>query len=467
MSRCCIIWRKQKQRCRGTAQCHILGRAQLHHADVRIQLVRLQVEKLVYGGDGLAHLSANDAWPGKTVFVPFVLKGERVEAELTEQKQGFARARLLSVIDPSPHRVQPGCPYFVACGGCQYQHSIYQHQLEIKAAILRETLRRTAKIDLPCELHVHASPEWNYRNRTRLKVQAAPEFALGYYKFRSHELLPIESCPISSPLINRAISAMWKAGRTGQISASLLEVEFFTDHSDSSLLVELYFEAGTSVADTKSIAASVAQSLPAIKGVVAFEQTGKQTVEPKQLTTVGENKITYKTKTCEYQVSAGCFFQVNRFLINQLVQIAIGDASGRLALDLYAGVGLFAAILARTFAQVIAVEASQTSYSDLRQNTPQEVKAARTTTEQYLAKASGVRPDLVLVDPPRGGLGESAVRNLARLDSPRITYVSCDPSTLARDLRILLTLGYQIREAHMVDLFPQTYHLESVFHLVC
>src|SRR5207237_4093556 len=130
-------------------------------------------------------------------FVPFVLEGEQVEAEFTEQKQGFARARLLSVIEPSPRRVQPGCRYFQNCGGCQYQHSTYQHQLEIKAAILRETLKRTAKIDLPCELHVHASPEWNYRNRTRLKVETTPKFALGYYKFRSHELLPVESCPIS------------------------------------------------------------------------------------------------------------------------------------------------------------------------------------------------------------------------------------------------------------------------------
>jgi 23S rRNA (uracil1939-C5)-methyltransferase len=152
-------------------------------------------------------------------------------------------------------------------------------------------------------------------------------------------------------------------------------------------------------------------------------------------------------------------------MVDELVSLVTSDAAGQFALDLYAGVGLFSAVLARSFAQVIAVEASQTSYSDLRQNVPQEVKAVRATTEQYLAQVSGIKPDLVVVDPPRGGVGETAARNLAKLNAPRITYVSCDPSTLARDLRILVSLGYQITVAHMVDLFPQTYHLESVFHL--
>jgi 23S rRNA (uracil1939-C5)-methyltransferase len=128
-------------------------------------------------------------------------------------------------------------------------------------------------------------------------------------------------------------------------------------------------------------------------------------------------------------------------------------------------VGLFATVLARSFAQVIAVEPSRTSYSDLRHNATPEVKAVRATTEQYLGQATALRPDLVVADPPRSGLGENVCRSLAKLDAPRITYVSCDPSTLARDLRTLLTLGYRIAEAHFVDLFPQTYHIESVFHL--
>src|SRR5437879_4842119 len=154
--------------------------------------MHLKIEKLVYGGDGLARLPADERGPGKTVFVPFVLEGEKVEVTVTEQKPGFARGRLERVIESSGNRSEPACPYFQRCGGCHYQHANYPHQLEIKAGILRETLKRTAKIDLPCELQVHPSPEWGYRNRTRLKVQSEPEFALGYYRFRSHELLPVE-----------------------------------------------------------------------------------------------------------------------------------------------------------------------------------------------------------------------------------------------------------------------------------
>jgi 23S rRNA (uracil1939-C5)-methyltransferase len=427
--------------------------------------MQLKIEKLIYGGDGLARLPADDHGPGKTVFVPFVLEGEQVEAALAEQRPGFARARLENALEPSPHRVQARCPYFQHCGGCQYQHTSYEHQLEIKALILRETLKRTAKIDLPCELQIHPSPEWKYRNRTRLKIQTEPEFAVGYYKFRSHELLPVEQCPISSPLINRAIAEVWALGRSSAEFSPLREIEFFADHADAALLIEAYCQPGTSKADAQQIADTLANTLPEAKGVVAFEQLLKQTPDPKRLAVTGDAGIPYQTKLYSYHVSAGSFFQVNRFMVDELVSLVTSEAAGQFALDLYAGVGLFSAVLARSFAQVIAVEASQTSYSDLRQNVPQEVKAVRATTEQYLAQVSGIKPDLVVVDPPRGGVGETAARNLAKLNAPRITYVSCDPSTLARDLRILVSLGYQITVAHMVDLFPQTYHLESVFHL--
>lgn len=427
--------------------------------------MELKIEKLVYGGDGLARLPADEHGPGKTVFVPFVLENETVEAIFIEEKPGFRRARLEGVIEPSSLRAKPPCQYFQKCGGCHYQHTGYDHQLEIKAGILRESLKRTAKMELPCELQVHSANPWNYRNRTRLRVQHQPEFALGYYKFRSHELMPVEECPISSPAINRSIRAVWNQGRAGHLAQCLREVEFFADDSDASLLLELYCAPGTSRTDAEFVADLLRRELAEVRGVVAFEQTRMQIADPKPLAAAGETELRYRSGEATYRVSAGSFFQVNRFLLDELVAIVTGGNSGDLALDLYAGAGLFSVPLARSFAQVIAVEASQTSCRDLRHNAPQEVKAVRATTEQYLAKVSGIRADLVVADPPRGGLGETVIRNLAKLDSPRITYVSCDPSTLARDLRILQALGYRIREAHLVDLFPQTYHLESVFHL--
>lgn len=427
--------------------------------------MELKIEKLVYGGDGLARLPADEHGPGKTVFVPFVLENETVEVIFIEEKPGFRRARLERVVEPSSLRAKPPCPYFQKCGGCHYQHTGYDHQLEIKAGILRESLKRTAKMELPCELQVHSANPWNYRNRTRLRVQHQPEFALGYYKFRSHELMPVEECPISSPAINRSIRAVWNQGRAGHLAQCLREVEFFADDADASLLLELYCTPGTSKTDAEVVADLLRRELAEVRGVVAFEQTRMQIADPKPLAAAGETELRYGSGGATYRVSAGSFFQVNRFLLDELVAIVTAGNSGGLALDLYAGAGLFSVPLARSFAQVIAVEASQTSCRDLRHNAPQEVKAVRATTEQYLAKVPGIRADLVVADPPRGGLGETVIRNLAKLDSPRITYVSCDPSTLARDLRILQTLGYRIREAHLVDLFPQTYHLESVFHL--
>jgi 23S rRNA (uracil1939-C5)-methyltransferase len=427
--------------------------------------MHLTIEKLVYGGDGLARLPGDERGPGKTVFVPFSIDGEHVEAELIEQKPGFARARLRRILETSSDRLEPGCPYFLRCGGCQYQHVRYPRQIEAKAAILIETLKRTAKIELPCKLKIHPSPEWNYRNRTRLKVQATPEFALGYYKFRSHELLPIEQCPISSPLINRAIAEIWAAGRAGDVPSEVREMELFADHSDERLLIEAYCEVQRGRAGGQEIAEKLAHIQSNLVGVAVFEQPpANQMIEPKRLASFGETALVYETKLAHYRVSAGAFFQGNRFLIDELVGIVTDGAAGNLALDLYAGVGLFSTVLARSFAQVIAVEASQTSHADLRENAPPEVKAVLATTEQYLGQA-GVRPDLVVADPPRGGLGEGVVRGLAALDTPRITYVSCDPSTLARDLRLLAGFGYRIVDAHMIDLFPQTYHIESVFHL--
>jgi 23S rRNA (uracil1939-C5)-methyltransferase len=429
--------------------------------------VQLKIEKLIYGGDGLAKLPADERGAGKSVFVPFVLEGEQAEITLTEQKPGFARGRLDRLVQASSHRIQGACPYFTRCGGCHYQHSGYAHQLEIKASVLRETLKRTAKLDLDCELFTHASPEWNYRNRTRLKVQAIPEFALGYYRFRSHDLLPVEQCPISSQLINRAITAAWELGQAGRISAGLAEIEFFADHNDDSLLIEGYCARGTVSADAQQIADQLRHMLREIQGAVVFEQPEpNQFAEAKRLALSGNQAIQYETGTGSYRVTAGAFFQVNRFLLDELVDVVCKDAKGQLALDLYAGVGLFSTVLARSFAQVIAVEASQTSHADLKDNCGREVKAVLATTEQYLQQVSSeLRPDLVVADPPRGGLGENVVRNLAKLNTARLTYVSCDPSTLARDLRMLLGLGFKVEGAHFFDLFPQTYHIESVFHL--
>ena len=434
--------------------------------------MQLTIEKLIYGGDGLARMPADEQGPGKVVFVPFVLKGERIEASLVEQRPGFARARADQVIESSPIRIAPRCPYFMRCGGCHYQHASYAHQLEIKAEILKENLRRIAKIELDVELKVHSSPPWNYRNRTRLRIQTVPEFAIGYYRFGSHELLPVEECPISSPLINRAIAAMWQMGRAGHVVEGIAEIEFFANSDDTQLLVEVLCSPKTLAAAVDNWAEKLRSELPQLLGVVGFRQARSGSsawtrAEPERIAAVGGENLTYKTRRASYRVSAGSFFQVNRHLTDELVTIVTEGCSGGMALDLYAGVGLFSTVLNREFDRVIAVESSQTSFADLQYNSPTNLKVVRATVEQYLPeKAAKLRPDLVVVDPPRNGLGGRVLHGLVGLKAPRITYVSCDPATLARDLKHLIAAGYKLEQAHLVDLFPQTYHLESVMRLV-
>jgi 23S rRNA (uracil1939-C5)-methyltransferase len=431
--------------------------------------LQLTIEKLIYGGDGLARLPADEHGPGKAVFVPFVLEGERIEASLVEQKRSFARGRADAILQASPHRVEPICPYFLRCGGCHYQHASYEHELEIKITVLKENLRRTAKLELETSVTIHASPPWKYRNRSRLKVRTVPEFALGYYKLGSHELLAVEECPVSSLLINRAIAAFWKMGRERTVPDGIHEVEFFVNAEDTQLLVEASCEPGTPSTPVREWAGAVQSALPEITGMVVFKAKPSgltAPVEPKAMASFGAREITYRTDDATYRVSAGAFFQINRHLINDLVKIVVQDYSGARALDLYAGVGLFSTILSRRFAQVIAVEASQTSHADLLYNSPHNVKAVRATTVDFLrGVARKLKPELVVVDPPRSGLGGSVVQSLVGLGAHRITYISCDPATASRDLAGLLSAGYRIEQVHLVDLFPQTYHLESVFHL--
>jgi 23S rRNA (uracil1939-C5)-methyltransferase len=449
----------------------------------------LTIEKLIYGGDGLARLPAPSDTDqahtrGKAVFVPFVLGEEKIEATLTEQKPGFARAQADRVIEPSPHRVQAPCPHFSRCGGCQYQHASHGHQIEVKKEILRESLRRTAKLDLPFDIEVHPSPPWSYRNRSRLqvqtgKVQVSPSFVAGYFKLASHELVAVEECPISSPVINRGIAALWQSGRAGKVPQGVREVEFFANADDTQLLIDVGCAGVARRAAVRAWAEEWRGAMPEIAGVVAFREPNpgdRKAGAQEILVAVGASSLAYQTERASYRVSAGSFFQTNRHLTDKLVDIVTAGQSGKLALDLYAGVGLFSTALACDFHHVVSVESSQTSSADLAYNQATNGEAVQATTEQYLARAENTvrvgkgaaidKPDLVVVDPPRSGLGEKVARSLAAVAAPRITYVSCDPATLARDLVPLLAAGYRVEHVHLVDLFPQTYHLESVVHLV-
>lgn len=422
--------------------------------------MNLTIEKMIYGGDGLAHNSE-----GKAVFVPLVLPGEQAAVSIEEEKPGFVRAKVDELLNSSNKRIQPGCAYFGNCGGCHYQHTTHENQIEIKQAILRETFRRTGKFEWQEAIPTHTGEPWGYRNRTRLKVQSAPDFALGYRRFASHELLPVERCPISSPAINRVISYLWELGKEKRVPLGIGEIEFFASHDDSEVLLEIY--GAPPISGLQEFFRDLQVRAPEIKGASAFELAGPHSqAPPESKQAVGENFLIYRAGEAVFRVSAGSFFQVNRFLIDELVSTVTSGLSGRLALDLYAGVGLFSTHLGKRFHQVFAVESSAASASDLQANVPKNVTVARATTEAFLQRCLNLNPDVVVIDPPRAGVGEGTAKLLGALRVPRIVYLSCDPTTLARDLRVLLDVGYHIEQVHLFDLFPQTFHIESLVRLV-
>ena len=376
----------------------------------------LSIEKLVYGGDGLARLES------KVVFVPYVLPDERVRARVDRVKNDLSRGRLLEVVEPSPARVTPACPYFQRCGGCHYQQADYAFQVDQKRSILREVLRRVGKIEFDGDIAALTGEPWAYRNRVQLHIQQG---AIGYFEPGSHKLCAIEQCPIVSPALNDVISKL--QGRLGRVDTTL---ELFTN------------EAQTQVNAVDHVPRQVYQFLESLGTSGPIEYDG-------------------------FRVSRNSFFQVNRFLIDRLVDSAIAGAAGDLAVDLYAGVGLFAARLAERFRKVAAVESSASAFGDLEFNIQRRalpIMAEHETAEEYLS-ALQEKPDLILADPPRAGLGKIAVRELSRIQAPRLTIVSCDPATLARDLQGLLSGGYRIAGITLADLFPQTFHIETVVHL--
>jgi 23S rRNA (uracil1939-C5)-methyltransferase len=351
------------------------------------------IEKLVYGGQGLAR----DA--GRVVLTPFVLPGEHIAVERTDK----INARLVRIEKASPIRVAPPCPYFGTCGGCDYQHAPYPYQLEQKVAILREVMQRIGKFSAPERIEMISGPEWEYRNRVQLHHDNG---RIGYLGAGSHRLVDITHCPISSPRINQEITRL----RGEQLPRSLRTIEVFTNERDTGTLD--YAAAGYS-----------------------------------------------------FRVSPGSFFQVNRFLIEALVNTVVTSAST--AIDLYAGVGLFSLPLAACCDRVTAVESGASAVADLEFNARRaeaQVDVVKSGVDEYIESLQ-TPPELMVADPPRAGLGKAVTRHLVRLKPPRIHIVACDPATLARDLAMLLAGGYRIHRMFLIDLFPQTYHMETVVHL--
>ena len=420
--------------------------------------MQITIEKLVYGGEGLAHHD------GSTVFIPFVIPAERVSAAPVEQKKKFVRARVERILEPSPERVQPRCPNYGVCGGCHYQHIPYEAQLKYKTEILRETLRRLGRIDWPGEITAHPSPPWGYRNRAQWKIRPLSESAgaalgIGYFRANSSALCAVEDCAVLSPLLLKSLLALRGASAEGALPPELREIEAFAGANDSKLLLTATFAKFPSHAE--QAAEAFRKILPETESLL-FHDPNSERMELD-----GPGIVECQAAGSIYRVGHLSFFQVNRFLVDELVrEVTTNEKPGQLALDLFAGVGLFSVPLAKHVGRVVAVESNPAAARDLESNASGNgsIEVRTADVERFLAKYKD-KPDLVLLDPPRAGLEPGAVENLVRIAPERITYVSCEPPTLARDLVALIAGGYEISQIDLFDLFPQTFHIESVTRL--
>jgi 23S rRNA (uracil1939-C5)-methyltransferase len=424
--------------------------------------MKLQIEKGIYGGSGLARAE------GKAVFVPFTLPGELVEAHITEDRVSYANAGLDAVLEASPERVSPACAYFGQCGGCHYQHASYAQQTEMKAEILRETLERARLREIP-EIAVVQGEPLGYRNRIRLHVDRASSM-LCYKRRGSHANLAVNACPIAAPVLEEALQVMQGRAEQWRLGEFFDEVELFTNAAQRAILLTLWSSRGKGAANERlqRLWPELTAAIPKIGGAaVLSSERGKR--PSGALAQAGEQALSYRAAGQDYRVSMGSFFQVNRFLLDALVDLVAKKEAGALAWDLYAGVGLFARALGSRFESVVAVESAASSVRDLRHNlegATQRVVASSTLDFLRRARTSRQpRPELVVADPPRAGLGKEVTALLGEIRPERITYVSCDPATLSRDLKSLLDSGYHLKNIYMVDLFPQTFHLESVARL--
>jgi len=396
---------------------------------------------MVSGGDCLGRLP-----DGRAVFVPFVLPGELVRIEVTEEKKRYARALPVDLLQASPDRIAPRCAHFRACGGCQYQHLGYAKQLTLKENLIADQFLRIAKIENPPIQPIIPSPDpWNYRNHVQFHLSR--EGDLGFIHADRKHILPIQECHLPCSPINK----LWPQLDLGAESGVYRLGIRMDTQEDLMLIME-----GEDAAPEFSLDIPVS--------AVFTPPDNRLTV------LAGDDHLTFSVRGKDFQVSARSFFQVNTpmaeemigFLLNNLD--LVGDTS---LVELYAGVGLFSAFLAPRVGHLTAVESAGSSCHDFAINLDEF-----DNVDLYEAEAEEVLPaletpaDILVMDPPRAGLAPAVHDALGKLMPKQIAYISCDPATLARDVKKIIQKGYRLDSVNPFDLFPQTGHVESISILI-
>jgi len=405
------------------------------------EVLELRLTAMAHGGAALGRHK------GQAIFVPYSIPGERVRAELVESHAHWARARLLEVLEASPDRITPPCPYFGPdqCGGCHSQHIRYEPQVEFKRQVIIDQLARIGGLaDAKVQEAIGAAEPWRYRNNVQFSLTENGHVA--FQRAGSHQLIPVESCLIIDPLLDDlwgALDVDWPqlrqlTLRCGSATGDLMAVFELDHYEDFDIEVDFPVSCVVRLADGESVVL------------------------------MGSSHLVEQVAGRDYRVSASSFFQVNTAgaeVLVDLVQGYLAPVGGETLVDLYCGVGLFGLALAGRVGRVIGVEADRSAADDFRYNAQglPNVQWIAEAAEVALPRIEGpLHEGLVVLDPPRAGAGAPVIAEIARLEPQRIAYVACDPATLARDARQLVEAGYRLAEVQPVDLFPQTYHVESV-----
>ena len=406
-----------------------------------LEEVQVRIDKLVYGGDGLARLD------GRVIFVPFSAPGDTLSIRILESRKGFARAEIREILEPGSSRRVPACRYFGVCGGCSWQHVEYSEQLEAKRKILEEIIRHRFPETRRLEIGMRPCPaEYGYRSRARIQVRRSIQgLTLGFYRMRSHTVEQIDACPLLRPSLNNALAVLRERFDRNPPPVGVREIEIAASE------------------DTQNWACSSTESGADFK-TASGGTTGEE-----------NRRLARKIQAFTYSVSPSAFFQANDFMIADLlscVMSLVQEAAPGSALDLYGGVGLFSLPLARHAREVAVVESNPVAAGLCRANAAAaeltNIRVIQADAGEWLnstiaTPASGI--DLVLLDPPRAGAGKALMELIPGIGATSVIYVSCDPQTLARDLAALCGHGYSIDFVEGLDLFPQTYHFETVVRL--
>jgi 23S rRNA (uracil1939-C5)-methyltransferase len=382
------------------------------------QSFEVEVERILPGGMGLAHAD------GKTVFVALAAPGDRLLVRIDRQQGNLLFASIEEILAPSPVRIEPPCPYFGRCGGCDFQHMTYEAQLAAKGEMIRDCLHRIARLENVPEIIVTPSPnDWRYRMRATWQIDQE-QHSIGYYERGSRRVCDVADCAVLQPELQEKLEEV-RATEWSEFPRELKHLDVVAG------------ENGVSFA-------------PAFAKFQTLELS---------LTVRGE----------VYYYNAETFFQINPSLLGSLIDFALAGVSGESALDLYSGVGLFTLPLSRQFGNVTAVESNPAAAGFARRNLQRaglaNARVITATVTDWFRNASAGAVDFVLLDPPRAGAESAVVKGILDLKPAQISYVSCDPATLARDLKKLFAGGYTINSIAGFDLFPQTHHVETVVRL--